>query len=216
MKKEQTDIVRFSNQLQNWHISPVPSRQYFTFFTLLMMTLYINSSLGINFSITLLWAMKCGFNLVTSKPKVSQISACIHIHQMLKQVLSVRKLMANVFWDRKRSTSDSIHGTRNHLTAERNCETLANCSEPCRRGEECSHKALCSSTAMCSLFGRFLTIFHTIQNLCTNNYHLFTHMKTWLGSQLFNTNAELMGGVKLCLSSEVATFLDTKACTLIR
>jgi hypothetical protein len=38
-----------------------------------------------------------------------------------------------------------------------------------------------------------------------SNYHLFTY----LGSQHFNSNEELMEGVKMWLSSMVADFFDT-------
>jgi hypothetical protein len=41
-----------------------------------------------------------------------------------------------------------------------------------------------------------------------SNYHLFTYMKNWIGSQSFNIN-ELMEGVEMWLSSQVANFFDT-------
>jgi hypothetical protein len=42
-----------------------------------------------------------------------------------------------------------------------------------------------------------------------SNYHLFTYLKNWLRSQLFNNNDELMEGVRLWLSSRAADFFDT-------
>jgi hypothetical protein len=41
------------------------------------------------------------------------------------------------------------------------------------------------------------------------DYHLFTYLKNWLRSQRFNTNEELMEGVKTWLSSQVADIFDT-------
>jgi transposase len=42
-----------------------------------------------------------------------------------------------------------------------------------------------------------------------SDYHLFTYLKNWVGSQRFNNNEELMEGVKTWLSSEAADILDT-------
>jgi hypothetical protein len=42
-----------------------------------------------------------------------------------------------------------------------------------------------------------------------SNYHLFTCLKNWLGSQHFNSNEQLMEGVKTLLSLQVADFVDT-------
>jgi hypothetical protein len=42
-----------------------------------------------------------------------------------------------------------------------------------------------------------------------SNYHLFTYLKNWLGSQHFNNSKELMEGVETWLSSQVADFFDT-------
>jgi transposase len=38
-------------------------------------------------------------------------------------------------------------------------------------------------------------------DLAPSDYHLFTYLKNWLGSQRFNNNEELMEGVKTWLSS---------------
>jgi hypothetical protein len=42
-----------------------------------------------------------------------------------------------------------------------------------------------------------------------SDYHLFTYLKNWLGSQCFNSKEEVMEGVKMQLSSQVADFFDT-------
>jgi hypothetical protein len=39
-------------------------------------------------------------------------------------------------------------------------------------------------------------------DLAPRDYHLFTYLKNWLGSQNFNNNEELMESVKTWLSSQ--------------
>jgi transposase len=46
-------------------------------------------------------------------------------------------------------------------------------------------------------------------DLAPSNYHLFTYMKNWLRSQCFNSNKELMEGVKTWLSKQAADFFVT-------
>jgi hypothetical protein len=45
--------------------------------------------------------------------------------------------------------------------------------------------------------------------LVSPDYHLFTYLKNWLGSQHFNNNGELLEGVKTWLSSQAADVYDT-------
>jgi transposase len=52
-------------------------------------------------------------------------------------------------------------------------------------------------------------------DLAPSDYHLFSYLKNWLGSQRFNINEELMEGVKTCLSSHAAGFFDTAIQKLI-
>jgi hypothetical protein len=49
---------------------------------------------------------------------------------------------------------------------------------------------------------------HHIPVLALSYYHLFTHLKNWVGSQQFNSNEELMEGVKTWLSSQAGDFFD--------
>jgi hypothetical protein len=44
-------------------------------------------------------------------------------------------------------------------------------------------------------------------DLTPSDYHLFTYLKNWVGSQRFKNN-ELMEGVKMWLSSQAAHFFD--------
>jgi hypothetical protein len=46
-------------------------------------------------------------------------------------------------------------------------------------------------------------------DLTLSDYHLFTYLKSWLGSQCFNNNEQLMKGVKTWLISQVADISDT-------
>jgi hypothetical protein len=52
-------------------------------------------------------------------------------------------------------------------------------------------------------------------DLAVSDYRLFTHLKNWLGSQHFNINEELMEGVKMWPSSQMADFIDTSIQKLI-
>jgi hypothetical protein len=44
--------------------------------------------------------------------------------------------------------------------------------------------------------------------LAPSDYHLFTYLKNWLGSQRFNNNEELIEGVQTWLNSQTADFFD--------
>jgi hypothetical protein len=46
-------------------------------------------------------------------------------------------------------------------------------------------------------------------DLAPSDYHLFTYLKNWLGSQIFNNNEEMMEGAKTWLSSQAADLFDT-------
>jgi hypothetical protein len=46
-------------------------------------------------------------------------------------------------------------------------------------------------------------------HLTLSNCQLFTYLKNWFTSQCFNTNKELMEGVKTCLGSQAADFFHT-------
>jgi hypothetical protein len=47
-----------------------------------------------------------------------------------------------------------------------------------------------------------------IPDLAPSDYHLFTKMKVWLGTQHFHTNEELMHGVKNGLHNLAGLFFD--------
>jgi polysaccharide deacetylase 2 family uncharacterized protein YibQ len=54
-----------------------------------------------------------------------------------------------------------------------------------------------------------LTTLLAALDIITSNYHLFTYLKNWLGSQHFNDNEELMEGVRMWLSSQATDFFDS-------
>jgi histone-lysine N-methyltransferase SETMAR len=45
-------------------------------------------------------------------------------------------------------------------------------------------------------------------DIALSDYHLFTHLANWLGSQCFNNNEKLREGLKMCLSSQALDFFD--------
>jgi hypothetical protein len=51
-------------------------------------------------------------------------------------------------------------------------------------------------------------------DLAPSDYHLFTYLKNWLRLQRFNSDEELMEGVKTWLSSQATDFFDTGIQTL--
>jgi hypothetical protein len=67
----------------------------------------------------------------------------------------------------------------------------------------CSHSSTAGAFSW-ELFG------HPPYNpdLSPSDYHLFTYMKNWSRSQRFNSNEELMEGVKTWLSSQAADFFN--------
>jgi hypothetical protein len=48
----------------------------------------------------------------------------------------------------------------------------------------------------------------TSPDLAPSDYHPFTYLKNWLGSQYFNNNEEFMRDVKTWLRSQAADFFD--------
>jgi hypothetical protein len=68
----------------------------------------------------------------------------------------------------------------------------------------CPHTAACTQ-ALLDLFNRELYDRPPYSlDLTLSNYHMFTYLTNWLGSQHFSNNEELMEGVKIWLSSQTA------------
>jgi hypothetical protein len=90
------------------------------------------------------------------KPKSSQSSGCIHIHQTNRKLLNkccrpAKKLTATVFWDRERVLMVEFMQQGITITSEVYCETLKRSAKgrPFRtKGMECWHPVQCSSMTM--------------------------------------------------------------------
>jgi hypothetical protein len=54
-----------------------------------------------------------------------------------------------------------------------------------------------------------------IPDYIPSDYHLFNYLKKWVGSQRFNNNEELMGGVRMWLSQQAVDFFGTGVQKLI-
>jgi hypothetical protein len=132
-----------------------------------------------------------------------------------KCCLPARKLMAAVFWDRKGVLIVEFmqQGT---TMSEAYCRTL---EELCTAGH--SEQKAWNADIQCMLLRNerlhaaactrvLLEHFNwELFDLALSDYHLFTYLKKWLGSQYINKNEELMEGVKTWLNSQTADFFDT-------
>jgi hypothetical protein len=65
----------------------------------------------------------------------------------------------------------------------------------------CSHAAAHTRALLENFNWELFSQPHSGPDIALSYYHLFTYLKNWLGSQLFNN--ELMEGVKMWLSSQV-------------
>lgn len=87
--------------------------------------------------------------------------------------------------------------------------------------EECHHQALSFFMTMhgrtlqlrqrssCRVFdGTCLITHHTAQSLAPSDFHLFVHMKHWLGGQKFGSENELQTSIEHWLKAQVAAFYD--------
>jgi transposase len=122
--------------------------------------------------------------------------------------------MAPVFWDRKGVLIVEFMQQWTTITSEVYCETLKKLHRASQKkrhrmlasGVVLLHDNVCPHTAVCtqSLLEHFnwqLFDQHPYSpDLPPSDYHLFTYLKNWLGSQCFN-NEELMEGVETWLSS---------------
>jgi hypothetical protein len=117
--------------------------------------------------------------------------------------------MAAVFWDRKGVLMVEFMQQGTTVTSEAYCGTLKNCTGPFRAkgigmltsGLAFLHDNVHLHTAACSRGLQEHFIWELFDHppygpdLTPSDYRLFTYLKNWLGSQRFNNNEELMGGV---------------------
>jgi histone-lysine N-methyltransferase SETMAR len=166
------------------------------------------------------------------KPKSTQSSGCTHIRQtslkILNKRLPARKLIATVFWDRKRSADGGINATRDHINVIcvlRNTKKLHRAIQNKRRGmltycvvlfHDNAHLHTAARTRALLEHFNWELFGHTpySPDLAPSDY-LFTYLKNWLGSLRFSNDEELMESVKTCLSSQAANFFDTGTQKLI-
>jgi histone-lysine N-methyltransferase SETMAR len=151
----------------------------------------------------------------------------MHTHLPLKprkfkQSLSNRKLMATVFGDRKGVLLIEFMEPGITITSETHCETLKKLCRAIqnkRRGMMMAgvvllhdnahpHIAACTQALLQQFCWDLFDHPPYSPDLAPSDFHLFTWMKVWLGTQRFNMNEELMNGVKGWLSSQTATFFD--------
>jgi hypothetical protein len=140
--------------------------------------------------------------------------------QKFKQILSATKLMATVFWDRKGVLMAEFMQQGTIITSQVYYKTLKKLHRAGHSEQKCGilirsvvllHDNAHPYTAACTqaLLDHFnWELFDQppySPDLVPSDYHLSTNLKNWLGSQHFNNN-ELMEGVKMWLSSQVADF----------
>jgi transposase len=168
--------------------------------------------------------MKPRLHLWMLKPKSSESSGCTHIHQtsrksLNKPCLPARKLMETVFWVRKRMLMVEFMQQGTTITSEVYCETLKrNVRRTIRNkrrrmltpGVVLLHNNARPHTAprtreQLEHFNWELFVLPPYRpDLAPSDYHLFTYVKTWLWSQHFSSNEELMESVKTWLGSQTS------------
>jgi histone-lysine N-methyltransferase SETMAR len=140
-----------------------------------------------------------------------------------KQTLSARKLMATVFWDRKGMLMAEFMQQGTTTMSEVHCKTpnkLHRAIQNKRRGMLTSGAVLLHDNVHPHTAARTRALLENFNwelfdhppynpDLNPSDYHLFTYLKNWLGSQHCSNNEELIEGVKTWLSSMAADFFDT-------
>jgi transposase len=138
--------------------------------------------------------------------------------------------MVTVSRDRKRVLMAEFMQQGTTITSEVYCETLKKLRRAIqnkRRGMLTSgivlHDNACRHTSTAARTRALLE--HFSWELCghrpyspvlaSSDYHLFTYLENWFGSQRINNKEELMEGVETWLSSQAADFFDTGIQTFI-
>jgi len=138
------------------------------------------------------------------------------------QILSVRKIMSTVFWDREGVLLVDFLESGSTINYERYCETLKRLRRAIqnkRRGKLCSKVLFFHDNAHPHTTNgtrEFLDHFgwevfdHPpySPDFAPSDYHLFPNMKTWLATRRFDDDAEMQAGVNEWLKSQAAKFYD--------
>jgi hypothetical protein len=134
--------------------------------------------------------------------------------------------MATVFGERKGVLTVEFMQQETIIMSQIYCETLKSCVRSTTWNKRCGmltsglvllHDNARLSTSTAAHTQALLEHFnwqlfdHPLYSpdLTPIDYHLFTYLKNWLGSQHFSYNEKLMEGVKMWLSSKAADFFDT-------
>jgi hypothetical protein len=134
-------------------------------------------------------------------------------------MLSVRKLMETVFWDRMMKfvqqeitlKSDVYCGTVTkrllRIIQNQRCGMLT--SNIVHLHNNVHPHRVARTRALLENFDWVFDHLPCSPGLALSDYHPATYLKNWLGPQRFNSNEELMEGVETWLSSQTADFSDT-------
>jgi histone-lysine N-methyltransferase SETMAR len=148
-----------------------------------------------------------------------QSKKLIHTHthtpnksKKFKQMMSARKLMGTVFWDRKGVLMEELVQQGTIITSDMHCETLKILRMAIQNkwhgmlifgvllvhDNARPHTSTAARTrALVEHFNWELFVHPPYSpDLASSDYHLFTYPKNWLGSQRYNNNEELMENVK--------------------
>ncbi|GBM92555.1 Histone-lysine N-methyltransferase SETMAR [Araneus ventricosus] len=137
-------------------------------------------------------------------------------------MFSTKKCMATVFWDRKGVLLVEFMPRGTTITATSYIKTLQRLRRAIqnkRRGMLSSgivllhgnarpHTAVATTILLqCFGWGVFDHPPYT-PDLAPSDFHLFAHMKRWLGGQIFTTDNELQTSVQNWLKTQAAAFYD--------
>jgi hypothetical protein len=141
----------------------------------------------------------------------------------LKQMPACQKANGICFLGQERSADGGSHATRdpsNIRSGLRNTKKLQRTMQKkkCKmltssvvllHDNECPHTAAHTQALLEHFIWKLFGHLPFSPDLTLRNYHQFTYLNNWLGSQCINSNEELMEGVKLWLSSQTVEFFDT-------
>jgi transposase len=148
----------------------------------------------------------------------------MHTHSLnkskeFKQTSACQKADDNCFLGQERSVDGGIHATRDHNVTSilQNTKKMLWAIQNKRRGmltygvvllhDNARPHTAARTRAQLEHFNWELSDHPPLSpDRVPSEYHLFTYLKNWLGSEHFNNNEELMEGVKTWLRSRVADF----------
>lgn len=147
-----------------------------------------------------------------------------------RQTFSARKVMATVFWDAQGILLVEFMERGTTITSAVYCETmkkLRRAIQNKRRGLLTSGVVLLHDNARPHSARRTQDLLSQFKwdvfihppyspDLAPSDYHLFPHMKKWLGSQHFDDDEDLQNAVTGWLRSQAAEFYAEGICKLVK